>query len=55
VLVSSEPFGDRAEAWQPVPDQTLVVLTADDVKTRPLEGPPPLRADHDAIVKGQTR
>lgn len=55
LLVSSEPFGDRAEAWQPVPDQTLVVLTADDAKTRPLEGPPPLRADHDAIVKGQTR
>lgn len=53
VLVSSEPFGATTEGWQPVPDQTLVVVTADDTKMRPLAGPPPLRADHDAIVKGQ--
>ena len=52
VLVSSEPFGATTEGWQPVPDQTLVVVTADDTKMRPLTGPPPLRADHDAIVKG---
>ncbi len=55
VVVSSEPFGDRADTWQPVPDQTLVVLTGSDTKTRPLDGPPPRRADHDTGVKGQTR
>lgn len=56
VLVSSEPFGHATTAgWQPVPDQSLVVLTGTEAKTRPLEGPPPLRADHDAIAKGQIR
>lgn len=37
VVVSSEPFGEGAEAWQPVPDRHLVVATADGVKTRPLD------------------
>lgn len=46
VLVSSEPFGPP-DAWQPVPDQHLVVLTRTSVKTRPLEGPPPIRADEE--------
>lgn len=45
VLVSSEPFGDDPAAWQPVDDQHLVVVTVDETKTRPLDGPPPLRAD----------
>ena len=53
VLVSSEPFGDHTDAWQPVPDQTLVVLTGSGVKSRPLEGPPPLRADHDPAPEGR--
>ena len=45
VLVSSEPFGDHTDDWQPLPDQTLVVLTGSGIKTRPLEGPPPRRAN----------
>lgn len=45
-MVSSEPFGDSGP-WQPLPDQTLVVLTADGAKTRPLAGPPPVPADQD--------
>lgn len=55
VLVSSEPFGTDAGAWQPVPDQHLVVLTSTGSKTRPLDGPPPLRADQDPAVKGHAR
>jgi gamma-glutamyl hercynylcysteine S-oxide hydrolase len=53
VLVGSEPFGPSTSAWQPVPDQTLVVLTADGTKTRPLDGPHPLRADHIAVPEGR--
>lgn len=44
VMVSSEPL-DGAQAWQPVAEQHLVVLTRAGVKTRPLQGPPPVRAD----------
>jgi len=54
VVVSSEPFGDDLDAWQPVPDQSLVVLTSSGTKTRPLDGPPPVRADHDRLVKGSS-
>ncbi len=41
VLVSSEPFGDQADDWRPVPDRHLVVATAAGVKISPLtqEGP----------------
>jgi gamma-glutamyl hercynylcysteine S-oxide hydrolase len=52
VLVSSEPFGPSAGAWQPVAEQTLVVLTSDGTKTRTLSGPPPVRADNDPDAKG---
>lgn len=38
LLVSSEPFGEHAEAWQPVADRHLVVLTAAGAKVRPLDG-----------------
>lgn len=37
VLVSSEPFGEAAEAWQQVPDRHLVVATTAGTKIRPLE------------------
>lgn len=40
VIVSSEPFGEDTDAWQPVPDRTLVVLTTEGTKTRPLKGQP---------------
>jgi gamma-glutamyl hercynylcysteine S-oxide hydrolase len=53
VLVASEPFGPSTRAWQPVADQTLVVLTAGGAKTRTLAGPSPVRADHDPPVKGR--
>lgn len=53
VIVSSEPFGEHTDAWQSVPDQTLVVLTRTGVKTRPLAGPPPRPADHDPVPKGR--
>jgi glutamine amidotransferase len=53
VLVSSEPFGEHTDVWQPVPDQTLVVLTGSGVKTRPLSGPAPRRADIDPAPKGR--
>ena len=36
VLVSSEPFGEPAEAWQPIPDRHLVVASLSGTKTRPL-------------------
>lgn len=36
VTVSSEPFGDPAGAWQPVPDRHLVVATSEGTKIRPL-------------------
>jgi gamma-glutamyl hercynylcysteine S-oxide hydrolase len=52
VLVASEPIGASERDWQPVPDQSLVVLTAEGSKTRPLSGPPPVRADHDPEAKG---
>jgi len=54
VMVSSEPFGADVRGWQSVPDQHLVVLTATGSKTRPLEGPPPQRADHEPTSKGPT-
>jgi glutamine amidotransferase len=53
VLVGSEPFGDHTDVWQPVPDQTLVVLTGSGIKTRPLEGPPPWRADREPATEGR--
>lgn len=37
VMVSSEPFGEHPEAWQPVPDRQLVVLTAAGAKSRPID------------------
>ena len=37
VLISSEPFGEENQGWEPVPDRHLVVATAAGVKTRPLE------------------
>jgi glutamine amidotransferase len=53
VLVSSEPVGEHTDVWQPVPDQTLVVLTGSGAKTRPLAGPAPRRADIDPAPKGR--
>ena len=38
LLVSSEPFGERTDGWQPVPDRHLVELTSSGAKIRPLEG-----------------
>jgi gamma-glutamyl hercynylcysteine S-oxide hydrolase len=38
VVVASEPFGDDAGSWRPVPDRHLVVATADGgAKSRPLD------------------
>lgn len=52
VVVSSEPFGESTD-WEPVADQHLVVLTATGTKTRPMDGPPPVRADRGHLAKGQ--
>jgi glutamine amidotransferase len=52
VVVSSEPFGESTD-WEPVADQHLVVLTATGTKTRPMDGPPPVRADRGHFAKGQ--
>jgi glutamine amidotransferase len=53
LLLSSEAFGEHTDAWQPVPDQTLVVLTDSGVKTRPLPGPPPRPVHHAPAPKGR--
>lgn len=39
VTVCSEPFGEAPDAWQPVPDRHLLVMTAAGAKTRPLDHP----------------
>ncbi|MGH3369354.1 MAG: ergothioneine biosynthesis protein EgtC, partial [Nocardioidaceae bacterium] len=39
VTACSEPFGDTPDAWQPVPDRHLLVMTAAGAKSRPLDHP----------------